>query len=72
MPTTKIKYVCDVTGKEFDSEEEAQDCERAAKAVQYLRDRIGLDEDDASDVLLCIQHKPHLFEHLIPQPEDIS
>jgi len=72
MATTKIKYVCDFTGKEFNTEEEAVNHERAQRAMQYLRDRCGIDADQAEDVLCCIEQAPHMFDHLIPQPEDIS
>lgn len=55
------KYTCDVTGRVFDTLESAQQSERDTNAIQYLRDRVGLDETDAYDVLTCVQQKPEMF-----------
>lgn len=69
MVTEVIQYRCDVTGSVFNTKPQAITSERTARAIQYLRDRCGIHDDTAKDVLRCIEQKPELFSYVI---EDIS
>lgn len=65
MVTQITKWYSEATGKEYATKQEAELAEAQQSAEQLLKDRCGIDWEQAEDVIRCIQQNFDMFAPML-------